>query len=149
MSHVSIRRITHINKSCHTNESVTSHVAGAHTGLRSVNGLSVARMNESRHTCMIHVTRMNEARHTYECVMSHICERVTLHMAGAHKGLRSVDGLNESCHTYQLVASHISTSHVTQMNECQVHEMDCEVSMDSVNGQLGAEPDVDLVDKVT
>ena len=106
-------------------------------------------MNESRHTCMIHVTRMNEARHTYECVMSHICERVTLPPVGAHKELRSVDGLNESCHTYQSVASHISTSHVTQMNEWQVHTIDCEVSMDSVNGQLGAEPDVDLVDKVT
>ena len=81
-SHIWMRRVTHMNESCHTNLWVMSQI-----WMRRVtqNNMScstyVTHMNESCHT-------FNESCHTYECVTSHIWISHATHM-------------DESCHTYE------------------------------------------------
>jgi len=85
---------THMDGSCHTYESVRSHIWMSH----------VTHMDGSYHKyeCVMshiwirHVTHMNASCHTYECVMSHVWMRHNTHM-------------NKSCHTYERGATCVET----------------------------------------
>jgi len=102
MSQITRERVmSHTNQSCHTYESVMSHIWIGH----------VTHVDESCHTYewvishirMSHVTHINESCHTYEWVMSHIWMSHVKHM-------------NESCHTHEWVMLHIWMGNVTYMN---------------------------------
>jgi len=112
MSHTRMSHITHVNESCHTYESVVSHV-----WMSDVNESFGTHVNQSCHTYewvtshiwmrhmshvwMSHVTHMNEAGHTYGWIMSHIWMNHVSHM-------------NESCHTFEWVMLRIRMSHISQ-----------------------------------
>jgi len=139
MSRVYIRRVTRLNKICHTceYESYYTRVNQPHVWMNHVthvNESRLARVNESSRTCgcvmsrmwMSHVTRVNESCRTCEWVMSrvwmshvahvnescHACEWVMSRVWLSH-----VAHVNESCHACEWVMSHMWMSHITHENE--------------------------------
>ena len=85
------RHVPHMNASCHTYESVMSHIWMSH----------ITRMNGSCHT--------DTRRWRDEAYL-------TFNKGSAWEASRLVPHINESCHTYESVMSHRRRSHVTRIN---------------------------------
>jgi DNA-directed RNA polymerase subunit N (RpoN/RPB10) len=138
MSHIWMSLVTHMNESCHTYESVMSHIWMIHGTPRMS---YVTHKNESCYTCeramshiwMSHMAHMKESCHKYEWVSNALCYRysdiilrtwichVAWHIPSSSTArlqyVHRVTHMNELCHAYEYVMSHVWTSHVTRMNE--------------------------------
>jgi len=109
------------HESCHTCESVMSHVWVRHWRMKHATCL----MNEACHIYewvvsyiwMSHVSRVNKSCHTFECSVSHVCmSHVTRMNASCHTYGYGMWQITEPCHTHSWVMSNIWKSPVTRMN---------------------------------
>jgi len=129
MVHVWMIHVTRMNASCHTFESVMSHVEWVQMEIERHNPAAfwrhVTLMNESRYTCdsvmsriwIRHVTHIKLSCHTCECI------HMEIERHGPAVSSRHVFHVNESRHIYEFVMSHVWIRRITPMNEsCHTHE---------------------------
>jgi len=97
---ISMRHVTHINESCHTDLQLTSYISMNH--VRRINKLCHTYQWVMSHISMSDARRINASNHTYQWDMSYV-------------SMSHVTSINQSCHKYHWVMSHISMCFVSRV----------------------------------